>query len=46
MKGVDFMPEIYIKVELVKLCQQYSMVFYGYQNCALYNKDIERLCHK
>ncbi len=26
-----------------KLLQQYCMVFYGYQNCALYNKDMERL---
>ncbi len=26
-----------------KLFQQYCMVFYGFQNCALYNKDIERL---
>ncbi len=24
--------------------QQYCMVFYAFQNCALYNKDIERLC--
>ncbi len=26
-----------------KLFQQYCMVFYGFQNYALYNKDIERL---
>ncbi len=26
-----------------KLFQQYCMVFYGFQNCALYNKDIDRL---
>ncbi len=26
-----------------KLFQQYCMIFYSYQNCALYNKDIERL---
>ncbi len=26
-----------------KLVEQYCLVFYGFQNCALYDKDIERL---